>query len=96
MQLCFRGSAPAPVSGDITEFYKLQPQFAGTVKAALAGDAEAAEHLGSPYHALQVSDPALAAQLPNPEDFPAAVREVVELIRKSKGIWEAMIDKARA
>jgi 3-deoxy-D-manno-octulosonate 8-phosphate phosphatase (KDO 8-P phosphatase) len=25
-----------------------------------------------------------------------AIREVVELILKSKGIWEAMIDKARA
>jgi len=25
-----------------------------------------------------------------------AVREAVELILKSKGIWEAMIDKARA
>jgi len=25
-----------------------------------------------------------------------AIREVVELILKSKGIWEAMIDQARA
>lgn len=70
-----RGSTPAPVSGDIAEFYKLQPEFAGTVKAALAGDAEAAEHLRGTYRALQVSDPALAAQLPNPEDFLGAVRQ---------------------
>lgn len=65
----------APISGGITEFYRLQPEFAGTVKAALAGDAQAAEHLRTTYHALQSSDPALAAELPNPDDFLAAARQ---------------------
>jgi len=68
------GATAAPISGGITEFYKLQPEFAGTVKAALAGDAQAAERLRTTYHTLQSSDPALAAELPNPDDFLAAAR----------------------
>jgi len=69
------GATAVPISGGITEFYRLQPEFAGTVKAALAGDAQAAERLRTTYHALENSDPALAAELPNPDDFLAAARQ---------------------
>jgi Zn-dependent protease with chaperone function len=64
-------TGPSASSG-ITEFYQLQPELASTVRAAMAGDALAAERLRATYRSIQASDPALAAQIPNPDDLLAA------------------------
>jgi Zn-dependent protease with chaperone function len=69
------GGATVAASGGITEFYKLQPEFARTMKAAIAGDVQAAERLRTTYHALQTTDPAFAAQFPDPDVFLSAVRQ---------------------
>jgi Zn-dependent protease with chaperone function len=67
-----RGSAVSPASSGITDSYNLQPEFTSTVRAALAGDAQAAERLRAMHRSVQAADPAFAAQFPNPDDFLAA------------------------
>jgi Zn-dependent protease with chaperone function len=58
-------------SGQATsmDFRTAQMQLAGTFRAAMAGDAQAIGRLRVAYQAVAASDPALAAQIPNPDDF---------------------------
>jgi len=51
------------------DFRTTQMQLASTLRAALAGDAQAIGRLRAAYQEVAASDPALAAQVPNPDDF---------------------------
>ena len=51
------------------DFATLQAQFSGTLRAAVAGDAQAQQRLRAVYQSVAAADPALAAQFPNPDDL---------------------------
>lgn len=51
------------------DFATLQSQFSTTLRAALAGDTQAMARLRAVYQAVAAVDPALVAQIPNPDDF---------------------------
>jgi len=62
-------SGQASTQADNMDFRTVQMQLASTFRAALAGDAQAIARLRAAYQAVSASDPALAAQIPNPDDF---------------------------
>ena len=59
----------APTASIPLDFAAVQQQFAGTFRAAMAGDAQAIARLRTVYQEVTAADPALAAQIPNPDDF---------------------------
>jgi len=62
----------APGESVPADFLTLQTQFSTTFRAALAGDAQAMTRIRAAYQAVAATDPALASQIPNPEDFVGA------------------------
>jgi Zn-dependent protease with chaperone function len=67
-----KGSVAAPAAATRIDFSALQTEFAGTMRAAMSGDAQARERIRAMYQSVAAADPALAAQFPNPDDFFAA------------------------
>jgi Zn-dependent protease with chaperone function len=51
------------------DFRTLQSEFSTTFRAALAGDVQATSRIRAAYQAVAAADPALASQIPDPDDL---------------------------
>jgi len=66
------------------DFAALQAQFAGTLRAAMGGDEQAQQKLRAMYHSVAATDPALAAQFPNPDEFFSAQGGGLSALRRAQ------------
>ena len=79
-------NATTPANVDFTT---LQTQFADTLRAAVAGDAQARGRIRAMYQSVATADPALAAQFPNPDDFFSARQGGVSALRRLQALRNA-------
>jgi Zn-dependent protease with chaperone function len=68
------------------DFRTVQMQLAGTFRAAMSGDAQAVARLRAAYQAVVATDPALAVQIPNPDDFFGARQGDVAAIARLRSV----------
>ncbi len=68
------------------QFGAMQNQFAATMRAALAGDAQAIQRMRTLYQNVSTTDPAFAAQFPNPDDLIAGRRGDVEAMARLRAL----------
>jgi Zn-dependent protease with chaperone function len=80
----------------VPNFPALQSQFSTTLRAALSGDAQAIARLRAVYQVITAADPALAAQIPNPDDFIAARQGNAAAMFRMRGLHQPPASQTQA